>query len=228
MNDNAAGAQPDFYLRLQQQTATDRAQLYAAPLIRAAIAGEVDRDDYLAFLTQAYHHVRHTVPLLMACGARLGGDYEWLREAIAHYIDEEIGHQEWILDDIRVAGGDAQAVRQGRPNAATELMVAYAYDSIQRGNPLAFFGMVFVLETTSTELASLAAQTLQHSLRLPKQAFRYLSSHGAVDVEHVDFFRTLVGRLDRDADRDAVLHAARMFFHLYGAVFRSIEPRSAA
>jgi hypothetical protein len=28
----------------------------------------------------------------MACGARLPDRQEWLRSAIAHYIEEEIGH----------------------------------------------------------------------------------------------------------------------------------------
>ncbi|WP_028079761.1 TenA family transcriptional regulator [Solimonas soli] len=213
-----------FFERLQRDTAADRQRLYAAPLIRAAFAGQVGRADYIAFLTQAYHHVRHTVPLLMACGARLGAEDEWLRTKIAHYIEEEIGHQEWILDDIREAGGDAEAVRHGRPHAETELMVAYAYDTIARGNPLGFFGMVYVLESTSIELATGAASTLQGALGLPKKAFTYLSSHGAVDVEHIDFFRELVEQLRRDEDREAVLHAAHMFFRLYGDVFRSIEP----
>lgn len=213
-----------FYERLQQETTIDRQHLYGAPLIRAAFAGHVSREDYVAFLGQAYHHVRHTVPLLMACGARLGAQDEWLREKIAHYIEEEIGHQVWILDDIREAGGDAESVRTGRPHPETELMVAYAYDTIARGNPVGFFGMVYVLETTSTELATRAATTLQTALALPKKAFTYLTTHGAVDVEHIDFFRELVGQLRRDEDRDAVLHAARMFFRLYGDVFRSIEP----
>jgi thiaminase len=213
-----------FYDRLQQETAADRAALYGVPIIQAALAGKVTRTDYVAFLTQAYHHVKHTVPLMMACGGKLNGDYEWLRELVAHYIEEEIGHQEWILADIKIAGGESEAARNSLPAAATELMVSYAYDTIARGNPVGFFGMVFVLETTSTQLATLAAGQLQGALQLPKQAFTYLNSHGALDLEHVDFFRDLVERLDREADREAVLHAARMFFRLYAEVFRSIVP----
>ena len=36
-----------------------------------ALEGKVSLDSYRAFLTLAYYHVRHTVPLMMACGARL-------------------------------------------------------------------------------------------------------------------------------------------------------------
>ena len=58
---------------------------------------------------------------------------------------------------VLTSGGDAQAVRHGTPAAATELMVAYAYDTIARGNPVGFLGMVHVLEGTSVALALMAA-----------------------------------------------------------------------
>jgi pyrroloquinoline quinone (PQQ) biosynthesis protein C len=212
-----------FFEQLQQATQVEQAGLQSLPIIRKTLDGEVTLEQYVAFLTEAYHHVKHTTPLLMACGARLGGDKEWLREAIAHYIEEEIGHQEWILNDIKACGADAEAVRHGRPALATELMVAYAYDTIARGNPVGFFGMVHVLEGTSIQLAINAASMLQQSLKLPKQAFTYLNSHGALDLEHVGFFRDLVNRLDSEEDKACLVHCAKAVFHLYGDIFRTLE-----
>lgn len=212
-----------FHDRLLAATASARAELLQVPILLDALAGRVSRADYLAFLTEAYHHVKHTVPLLMACGARLPERLEWLREAVGEYIEEETGHQRWILADIQHAGGDARAVETGMPSAATELMVAYAWDGIQRGNPLSFFGMVLVLEGTSTALASQVAGTLEPLLQLPAKAFTYLRSHGALDVEHTAFFARLMDRLDDPADQAAVVHAARMFYRLYGDVFRTLR-----
>jgi pyrroloquinoline quinone (PQQ) biosynthesis protein C len=212
-----------FFEQLQQTTQAEQADLHSIPIIRKALTGEVTLNQYVAFLTQAYHHVKHTTPLLMACGARLGDDKEWLREAIAHYIDEEIGHQEWILNDIAACGADAEAVRRGSPAFSTELMVAYAYDTIARGNPVGFFGMVHVLEGTSIQFATHVAGILQQSLGLPKQAFTYLSSHGSLDLEHVDFFRGLVNQLDSDNDKACLVRCAKAVFRLYGDIFRSLE-----
>jgi pyrroloquinoline quinone (PQQ) biosynthesis protein C len=212
-----------FFEQLQQATQAEQSGLQSLPIIRKALGGEVTQEQYVAFLTQAYHHVKHTTPLLMACGARLGEDKEWLREAIAHYIEEEIGHQEWILNDIAACGADAEAVRHGQPAFATELMVAYAYDTIARGNPVGFLGMVHVLEGTSIQLAINAASALQQSLNLPKQAFTYLNSHGSLDLEHVDFFRDLVNRLDSDEDKACLVHCAKAVYRLYGDIFRSLE-----
>ena len=124
-----------------------------APVFKACSKGEITLEMYTDFLTQAFHHVKHTVPLLMACGSRLSPDYEWVREAIAEYIIEEKGHHEWILNDIKACGGDAEAVRDnrgtGKVGKAIELMVAYLYHQIDRGNPMSLFGMVWVLEGTS-------------------------------------------------------------------------------
>lgn len=212
-----------FYVELQQATQAEQARLQAIPIINAALQGQVTRAQYVAFLTQAYHHVKHTVPLLMACGARLDGDKEWLRTDIAHYIEEEIGHQEWILNDIRACGGNSEAVRHGMPSAQTELMVSYAYDTIARVNPLGFFGMVFVLEGTSTQLATQAAAKIQAALALPQQAFTYLTSHGALDLEHLHFYANLVNRLESAAERNCIIHSAKMFFRLYGDIFRSLQ-----
>ncbi len=158
----------------------------------------------------------------MACGGRLPERLEWLRAAIGEYIEEEMGHQEWILNDINAAGGDGEAVRRATPLIETELMVAYAYDTIMRNNPVGFFGMVLVLEGTSIALATKAAAAIQTSTGLPKQAFSYLTSHGDLDIGHVDFFRKLMDRLEEEDDKQAVTHCGRVFYRLYGDIFRAL------
>jgi hypothetical protein len=211
-----------FYESLLEQTADEREILLAAPIIQQALAGTVTLESYVAFLGQAYHHVKHTVPLLMACGARLPERLEWLRSATAEYIQEEIGHEMWILDDIRACGGDAERVHASAPNLPTELMVSYVYDRIARGNPVSFFGMVNVLEGTSVALASRAAGVIQDRLGLSAAAFSYLNSHGSLDIEHIELFKGLMNRLDDPADQAAVIHTARVVYRLYGDMFRNL------
>lgn len=217
-----------FFSHLQQATASDRRRLLDAPIVSAALEGRVTRAHYDRFLSRAYHHVKHTPSLLMACGARLPDTHEWLRVAIAHYIEEEMGHHEWILDDIAAIGGDADAVRASEPDFDTSVMVAYAYDTVMRRNPVGFFGMVYVLEGTSVSLATAVADQLQTSLALPAGAFTYLSSHGSLDSEHISHFETLVNRLDNRHDRDAVESSARTFFRLYANVLGSVDLAVAA
>lgn len=211
------------YQQLQTATAADRDYLLAAPAIQRALRGDITRELYVEFLTQAYHHVRHTVPLLMAVGARLPEQHDWLREAVLHYLDEERGHEQWILNDIEHAGGDRAAAAATQPAIATEAMVAYAYDTVMRRNPLGFFGMVYVLEGTSVALALNAADRIRTALQLPVQAFSYLRSHGELDKEHVGDLEAILGRFTEEADRTAVIRCARGIFWLYGNMFRGLE-----
>jgi len=213
-----------FYDELTAATEDARNELLTIPFIQQGAAGQLSLESYIAFLTQAYHHVKHTTPLLMATGGRLPERLEWLREAVGEYIEEEMGHQEWILNDIEVCGGDKEAVRHATPHVTTEVMVAYAYDTVQRINPIGFFGMVHVLEGTSMSTADGAADAIRDALGLPERAFRYLRSHGALDVAHCAFFETLMNRIEDRAEQDRIVHSATMFYRLYADIFRTLTP----
>ena len=213
-----------FYQTLLQATEQDRLYLLGAPIIARCFHGDISRDDYVAFLTQAYHHVKHTVPLLMSVGALLPESKEWLREAVAEYIEEELGHQEWILNDIKRSGYDKEVARHSTPSFATEMMVSYAYDMVRRINPVGFFGMVLVLEGTSTALAENAAETIATKLQLPKSAFSYLTSHGALDQDHIKFYENLMNKIEDPTDQALIVHAAKRFYRLYGDIFRTLTP----
>jgi pyrroloquinoline quinone (PQQ) biosynthesis protein C len=210
-----------FFDELQSRTAEARAALFAVPAICECLAGRVTRRRYAAFLREAFHHVKHTVPLLEACAGRLGEDRAALRAAVAHYVDEERGHDRWILNDLEACGEDPEAARRSTPSEATRRMVEYAYDYIARFNPVGFFGMVHVLEGTSSALATRAAQALAQALALPPAALTYLTSHGSLDQEHVGFFENLVNGLPHE-DQEAVVEVAQNVYRLYADLFRGL------
>lgn len=219
-----------FYQTLLKETEQERNTLMNLPLITQGAKGQITRETYIGFLIQAYHHVKHTTPLLMSCGGRLSGQYEWLRTAIGEYIEEEMGHQEWVLNDIAACGADKEAVRnssatQTSASLATEVMIAYAYDMINRINPVGFFGMVLVLEGTSTAVATQAGEQLMNSLNLPKKAFSYLLSHGSLDISHVSFYESLVNQIADKNDQTLLINSAKVFYKLYGDIFRDIQTR---
>nr|WP_232279429.1 iron-containing redox enzyme family protein [Psychromonas ingrahamii] len=201
--------------------------MYQSPIFAACQRGEISLQTYHAFLTQAYHHVKQTVPLLMACGSRLCEDYEWLRYALAQYIEEEKGHQEWILNDITACGFDAEIVRNnegvGKIGTAMELMVAYLYHQIDRKNPLAFLGMVWVLEGTSVNVGGKIAELVQHKLDLPDTAMSYLTSHSTLDQKHIKLFASLMNKITDKNDQQAIIDGANMVFKLYGEMLNDLS-----
>nr|WP_283938576.1 AMP-binding protein [Sphingomonas alba] len=213
-----------FFDRLVAETRSEQARFAMTPQLIAGLTGQISRRDYIAYLTQAFHHVRHTVPLMAEARTRLaerGNDM--LVEALDDYILEETGHEEWILDDIAAAGGDRAAAETSSPAPATKAMVEHAYQTIRHGNPAAFFGMVFVLEGTSVAMASNGAAAVQQRLDLPKTAFRYLNSHGALDQDHMKFFEGLMNRIENPDDQAAIVAMAKDMFGLFGGMFGAIE-----
>lgn len=211
-----------FFDELCSATQAEQQYLLSAPAITDTFTGQITLSRYIAFLTQAFHHVKHTVPLLMAAGARFQDREEWLRKATVEYIDEEYGHHEWILNDLAACGVDAEAIRHSQPHFSTELMVSYVYDQIHRVHPASIFGMAHVLEGTSIALATQAAGQIKDALGLPPKAFSYLTSHGSLDLEHVEFFAQLMNQLTDPAAQQAIIHTCKGVYRLYGDMFRAL------
>lgn len=215
-----------FFETLKTETTDARNHMLSAPIFTVCQKGEIDLATYVSFLTQAYHHVKHTVPLLMACGGKLGGEYEWVRKALAEYIEEEYGHQEWILNDIRRCGADAELVRHstgiGAVGEPIELMISYLYHQIDRVNPMGFFGMVWVLEGTSVGIGAQMAQCIKSTLHLEDKALSYLLSHSTLDQGHIQFFESLMNQVTKEEDKQAIIHSANRVYSLYGQMLRNL------
>jgi len=211
-----------FYQRLVTETVDGQMALASTPQIQDGLVGRISRETYIAYLTEAYHHVKHTVPLMQAARARMDPAHQRFVEALDEYIAEETGHEHWILSDIKNCGGDAAAVRDGDPRPATLAMTDYAYDYIRNANPMGFFGMVFVLEGTSVRLATQGAEAVARNLGLGPECFSYLTSHGSLDMEHLTFFETLMNQVDDPADQDAIIEVAQAIFERFANVFRAI------
>lgn len=221
-----------FFQRLQSETVAERTAFQEIPVIQRALSGNIDRDLYIAYLGEAYHHVRHTCLLLATALSRCTQQDTAYREALLEYLEEERGHENWILDDIRALGGDAQMVADGQGSPATRIMVGYAYYMTDRISPYAMLGMVHVLEGMSVALADKAAVGIAAALggpdgKMPSAGFSYLTSHGSLDQEHVRFFESLVNQLPNPACEDIVLDAAKLMYRLFGDVFRDLASREA-
>jgi pyrroloquinoline quinone (PQQ) biosynthesis protein C len=214
-----------FHEQLVAETAHSRDAFLSIPLVRNALRNGASRSLYLDFLTEAYHHVKHTFSLLALAASRTTD--ERYQDALFEYMDEERGHEKWILDDIRILGGDPDAVRNGQAGPACRIMVGYAYYAIEHVSPYAFLGSVHVLEGISVLLADQLADVMKQSLGMESDAgFTYLRTHGSLDTEHVAFFQKLVdGFYDRDVQR-IIIDNATIFYRLYGALFHDLGARA--
>jgi len=210
-----------FYDRLMSETTIDREVFLAVPIVQYAIRHGASRSLYIDFLTEAYHHVKHTFPLLALAASRTSDDR--YQDALVEYMEEERGHEKWILDDIRAVGGNPDAVRSGSPGLPCQIMVGYAYYAIEHISPYSFLGSVHVLEGLSALLADMLADAMKKSLGQENDAgFTYLRTHGSLDTKHVAFFRALVDGFDEAATQRTIIDNAKIFYRLYGAIFQDL------
>ena len=214
-----------FYDKLQAETAAERNAFMTIPIIQDVLHSGASRQLYAAFLTEAYHHVKHTFPLL-ALAASLTTD-EPYQDALVEYMEEERGHEKWILDDIAAMGGDADAVRKGAPGMACRVMVGYTYYAIQHVSPYAMLGSVHVLEGISIVLADKVADAVKRSIGRSEDGagFSYLRSHGSLDIEHVAFFRKLADSITDPRVQAIVIETSKTIYQLYGGIFRELGER---
>jgi pyrroloquinoline quinone (PQQ) biosynthesis protein C len=210
-----------FYEKLVAETADSRDAFLSIPLVRATIRNGASRSLYLDFLAEAYHHVRHTFPLLALAASRTSD--ERYQDALVEYMEEERGHEKWILNDIRALGGDPDAVRDGQAGPACRIMVGYAYYAIEHISPYAFLGSVYVLEGMSVLLADKLADAMKAALGLESDSgFSYLRTHGSLDTDHVAFFRNLVDGFDDRKTQRIIIDNATIFYRLYGSIFHDL------
>lgn len=212
----------NFFPKLVLATVRERNELFASPFITQTLRGEISLETYQSFLAETYHLAKHIEPLLVACAARLPGRLDWLRKPISHYSAEQKDRHTRILNDIHHSGGDADAVRNVEAGAATEAMVAYAYDTIACRNPLGVFGVVLVLKGTNMALAFNARAAIQRSLGLADACFSYLDLHRELDRNHKGFHEQLLDPLADPDDQVAVIDCARAMYGLQAEVFRGL------
>ncbi|MFX6484002.1 hypothetical protein ABTG06_19915, partial [Acinetobacter baumannii] len=55
-----------------------------------------------------------------------------------------------------------------------------------------------------------------------------LRSHGAVDIEHVKFYADLMDRITDPEEQRVIIHSARVFYTLYGNIFRALAASAPA
>jgi pyrroloquinoline quinone (PQQ) biosynthesis protein C len=211
------------FQNLLSDTTPQRNAFIAIPLIQEVLKSGAPRALYIDFLGQAYHHVKNTAPLLALAAARCRAEDNIYQTALFEYIEEERGHEAWILEDIEALGGDAASVRHSAPRLPCKVMVGHAYYVVERISPYALLGMIHVLEGMAVALAGSAVAALRSSVGPSGEGgFKYLTTHGDLDVEHSALFADLVERLGA-RHLPVIVESTADFYKLYGDIFRDID-----
>jgi len=182
--------------------------------------GTATREVYLKFLTRTYHYVSETIPQLRAglegTESRPDQVSKELADGFAHHIEEEQGHDRWLLADIKAIGGDPEAAKREDPGPAVRAYVAWSRFMCVHA-PVGVKGFAFLLENISAALGVQAATSLKKQAQIPniENAVLFLSAHGELDVGHREEARAQVEKITDGRDKEAILATAQVTAYLY-------------
>ncbi len=198
--------------------------LMAIDPIRATLAGQLDPRLYVAYLTNVFHYAQHSATVIALAGSRCVASHPALAQYLFKHADEELGHEQWALDDLAALGVPAERVRASRPVPACAAMVGYEYFIAGHANPVGLFGWLYTLEAMGDELGGRIAQAAAPRLAgAGGRGVKFLAGHGVADHDPTaDLTRMISTHVAEAADKADVDHVADVVGQLYVDMFRQI------
>jgi len=183
------------------------------------------REVWPDYLVLQHQIIRATVPLTEAALTRARGLDDQLREPLAAYldehVDEELHHDEQLLDDLELLGLPREDVLARMPPSSVAALVGAQYYWIHHHHPVAFLGYVALMEgypPTADLIETLAART-----GFAQESFRTFSEHAELDPGHKDHLdRTLDELPLTEAQEAAIVASATVTADLNARAIREI------
>jgi pyrroloquinoline quinone (PQQ) biosynthesis protein C len=210
-----------FFITLVELSDASRRSLEEIPKMHTMIHEGLPLPEYQAFLHDLYHIVWHFCPIMAAAASRCSDRHQDVRYGLYQRIEEEKGHETWVLEDIEALGGDVYAARANPPSAPAQAMIAFNYFAAERVHPCSVVGMLYMLEVVSSVYAGPVSDSIAKAIgrAVDGGGFKFLNSHSSMDVEHLAKLNVLVKAIDDPQAQEAIINSARVNFYQFGRMF---------
>jgi len=210
-----------FFITLIESSDAGRRALEDLPRVHAMIHHGLTLREYQAFLHDLYYVVWHFCPVMAAAAARCGDEFRDVRYSLYERIEEEKGHEAWVLEDVAAVGGDVGFVKANPPSLPVQAMIRYNYHGAEHVHPCSVVGMLYMLEVVSSVYGGRVSDSIARALGRDVEAggFKFLSSHATMDLDHMAKLNVLVKTIaDPDAQR-SIISSTRVNFYQFGLMF---------
>ncbi|MDA0226103.1 MAG: iron-containing redox enzyme family protein [Proteobacteria bacterium] len=210
-----------FFITLLEATDANRRDLEAIPKVHAMVNHGLNLAEYRAFLHDLYHIVWHFCPIMAAAASRMDDGFREVRYELYERIEEEKGHELWVLEDIAAVGGDVERARNEPPSAATQAMIAWNYYGADRKHPCSVLGMLYTLEVIASVYGGRVADSIARAIsrNVDGGGFRFLTSHATMDAEHMAKLNVLVKTIADPVAQQAIVESTRVNFYQFGQLY---------
>jgi hypothetical protein len=107
--------------------------------------------------------------------------------------EEEMRHDEWLLNDLETIGVSRHESLSKKPSQAVAEMVESQYYWIYHWHPICLLGYISFLEGDPPQRKLI--DQLQEITGYPKTAFRTIAKHSYLDPDHRDHLNKLLDAL---------------------------------
>ncbi len=216
-----------FFAELVTRSDEDRRGFETHPVVVAAVADGMSVERYRALLLELYHVVWNFNPVCAAAASRMGDPAHEALQPIRHFLyqhmQEEMGHETWVLNDLEAVGVPPAMVTAHAPAIHTLALNGYNYWAADRRHPCSALGMLYALEVIASVYGGPFAAAIRESLLLDSdRGVSFIASHATMDTQHMADLRQILNRLDGEAALAAVVESSRVNFHHFTRIFEAI------
>ena len=210
-----------FFVTLVEQTDAHRRGLETIPKVHSMIHHGLSAEEYRAFLHDLYHVVWHFCPVMAVAAARCDDAFKEVRYELYQRIQEEKGHEAWVLEDVEAVGGDVGRVRVAPPSPPAQAMIAFNYHAAEHTHPCSVLGMLYMLEVVSSIYGGRVSDSIARAIgrSVESGGFKFLTSHAALDQEHMAKLNLVLKTIGDPGAQAAVINSARVNFYQFGRIF---------
>jgi len=212
-----------FFADLVVRTDEARRAFETHPKVLAAVADGMPLARYRALLLELYSVVWHFNPVCAAAASRIADTHQQVRYHLYEHMHEEMGHEQWVMNDLEAVGVDPDVVRVHPPAPDTLALNGYNYWAADRRHPCSVLGMMYVLEVIASVYGGSFSDAIRESLLLEgERGVSFISSHATMDAEHMAELRTILNTITDDAARDAIVESTIVNFHHFTRIVESL------
>jgi len=212
-----------FFMDLVSRTDEARRAFESGSKVLEIVANGLPVERYRKLLLELYHVVWNFNPVCAAAASRLTDKHRYIRYFLYEHMQEEKGHEEWVLNDLEVVGVKADQTRAYEPSLSMLGMNGFNYWSAERRHPCSVLGMIYALEVVASVYGGPMTAAITDSLLLEgDRGISFISSHATMDAEHMAELRILLNKLEDTEAQDAIVESTIYNFHQFGRVLEAI------
>jgi pyrroloquinoline quinone (PQQ) biosynthesis protein C len=212
-----------FFAELVTRTDEDRRGFETHPVVVAAVADGMSVERYRRLLLELYHVVWHFNPVCAAAASRMDDEFQSIRHFLYEHMHEEMGHEEWVLNDLEAIGVAREAARAHAPTPHTLALNGYNHWAADRRHPCSVLGMLYALEVIASVYGGPFASAIREALLLEGSAgVSFIDSHATMDAQHMAELRQVLNRVTSAPAQAAVVESVRVNFHHFTRIIEAI------